>query len=621
MRSTNLGLQDSLVTVYGDTTKTFITDKVKQKVIDGKTVLGPSLNQWFPVFDDVGLAPNAMYVTPNNRVFFVCAITGGLGRVVLYDFDPVNGTVSFVGSLILTFINSPATTHTIRGFCVNDGASPATVTNWQLFIATTGSITANGGVYMAGSNSVGVNKSDFTAVPATLPTATVADAKQVYKLENSPFTLTQAVGMDLNKTNTKLYLMNGVSATYQVAIFSYTSATGIPAANGIITTLTDGLTANLPAVTGTLLLTNCLSVMTPTASPNPVGLLGSKCLSFMTSSNSYMGLISDLSIGGTTWTSLTSANYINPLLFINPTPTTGRWVESIDRWVMNGGVGQMFIKAQVTNSIDHLFGGVDSQFLESGGYATHDTITFGGITTTQIGSGLDWVFVISTATSQRGAVGCQITSRAEYEDQYIITKVLDTKDPQYYQTIASIRVYPDKTLPLKLQYRTSGFASETVGWIDAPDNDLDGLITGSQVQFRILFYMLQQGSTNPAQIEMAFLNWKKLTDMSENWVASQEHSTREAEAPAYTAFRQVKAHSGGPVKLYFRAVKNSDGSVLVNANTVDHFADFSKSSNSGGTFTAMTGANDYANVANTTEIRYEWSMAIGDDVTCSLCED
>jgi len=592
MKSVKADLLLSTTGVYGDTTKTFITPMMNVKLIasTGKNALGPPLNVFLPVFDDFGLAAVSVHIG-NNRIFVFSAPVAGLMRCMLYDFNPLTGQANSVGSCILTVINSPATTHTVRAVKVDDGASSAVVTGWQVFVTTTGSVTANGGTYMAGSAAIGLAKTDFSGVPTTIPTATIADAKQVYKLENSPFTLTAGVALALRQTEKLLYMLNGVSATYQAYKVDYSLPTGVPGANGIITTLNvfggTGITGNLPALTGTLLLTNSGEAVVPTESYLPVALQNNPCFFFATTTQTYLGLLSELIAGGTTWPSLNPASNLMPFSppFINPTYVSASWSQDVEREVINIGSSNFIARRHMSGEFDMIFGNSHDRFLEAAGHASFsEGHLFGGITMTQVAAGLGWAAGVMTTVSQRGIVLTPIKTAQVYGLEYFITKVMDTTDGDTLAFLSVISQLANRTVRGRFQYRISGFAPETVGWTDVLDSgDLSALAAGEQIQIRGFSRGMSEYNQIPNQIEEIHVGYQPMSEMSDYWSVIFTHSTENS--PAKVTFIQKRLYPVAPGDLVARGYDLSNpANLLITKSLLLNAADFGYSVDDGVTF-------------------------------------
>lgn len=592
MKAVTADLLLSTTGVYGDTTKTFLTPMMVVKLIasTGKYAVGPALNVHLPVVDDFGVAAASVHIG-KNRIFVFGAPSAGLMRVMLYDFDPLNGIATAVGSLNMSVINSPATTHTLRAVKVDDGASSAVVTGWRIFAATTGSVTANGGLYMAGCAAAGIAKTQFTATPATIPTASAADSAQVYKLENSPFTLTAAVALAMDSASSLIYLINGVSATYQAYKADYSLPTGIPAANGIITTLNSfggtGVTGNLPALTGTLLLLNCGRMAVPTESYIPIALQNNKCFFFATSTQTYMGLLSELTAGGTGWASLTPTSNLMPFSppYINPTFTSAFWSEEVQREVCNIGSSNFLIRRRVAGEVDMFFGGAHDRFLESAGHVSFkEGQLFGGISITQLAAGLGWIAGVSATVSQRGVNLAPIKAAQMYGLEYFITKVMDTRDAQSLVFLGVLRQLSDKGVLGRYEYRTSGFGSQTVGWLAIPaSGGLSALAASEKIQVRGFARILSEFNQVTTQVEEVGITYMSRSEMSEYWTAFYTHS--DENSPAYIAFVQKQLYASTPADLVVRSHDLSvPANLLLTKSLSAHAGEFTYSTDAGVSF-------------------------------------
>lgn len=228
------GLLNDVVSVY-DQTKTTIQGRAFQKVLNTKDCLGPPLSNVIDVFTDTGgvIAPiGMMHLTSNGRLFVLSAIATGVGNIALYNFDFTGQTApQYVGRIIYNMPNTAATTHTIRAFKVDDTGT----TGWKIFIATTGSVAINGGLFMLNSMAL----ADFVpSGPATIPLASGSNQKAVYMLQGTSFMGTlnntqQSAGLLIDTASTKVYLHNGTAATHQYHVYDYS---GTP--NNVQTTVT-----------------------------------------------------------------------------------------------------------------------------------------------------------------------------------------------------------------------------------------------------------------------------------------------------------------------------------------------------------------------------------------------
>jgi len=238
MKTNYIGLQDSVTAVY-DKTKTSMIGKANQRTINSQQVIGAPLTKVIDVLTDTlgVVTPTYMFASPNGRLFVLGAITAGTGQVVLYNFDYSTGAHSYVGRIQYNMPNIAATTHTIRGFKVDDSNTSAI----KLYIATTGSVVINSGLFLINN----VALSDFVQVGfPTIGMGISSNVRAVYRLDNPAFQgalfdQTSIAGISFPYgsanagINTKIYVHNGVSATHQYHVYENAST---PSVNIVTTT-------------------------------------------------------------------------------------------------------------------------------------------------------------------------------------------------------------------------------------------------------------------------------------------------------------------------------------------------------------------------------------------------
>lgn len=224
MKVLQAGLQNNVVTSY-DKTKTYLAGRAFQKTLNSQLVVGPPLTNFIDFQTDLGFAPTLCQLTSNGRLFAVQAPAAtGIAVVGLYQFDLLGQSApTFVGKINVLLGVSAATTHTLRMLRVDDGASPAAVTGWKIFIGTTGSVLINGGLYLANS----IDMADFSIVSVpTIPLGITSNAKASYLLQDPANigvnnNLTQLLGGVMNRTGVLAYSHNGVVATHQYIKWDY----------------------------------------------------------------------------------------------------------------------------------------------------------------------------------------------------------------------------------------------------------------------------------------------------------------------------------------------------------------------------------------------------------------
>jgi len=256
MKNIDIDLLADVTGTY-DQTKTSLGGRAFQKtLLSGEDGLGPQLTRFIDVFSDTApttaVPVGPITVTTNGRMFIPTAISAGVGTIVMYTFNLTTGAYAHVGRILFNMPNTAATTHTIRGFKVDD-SNPS---NIRIFLATTGSVLINGGVFMIN----GLSATDFVPVGfPTIPMATGSNQKAVYFLQNPAaqgvsHVMTVAAGLSLDTANTKIYLHNGVAATHQFHTFDYSTSPDAPgqtftitiAAPGVVTATAHGYSNNDP---------------------------------------------------------------------------------------------------------------------------------------------------------------------------------------------------------------------------------------------------------------------------------------------------------------------------------------------------------------------------------------
>ena len=679
-------LLEDVVSVY-DQTKTTIQGRVKQHTVAGMDCLGPELTHFIDVFTDTAAFTSVtpigpMHLTTNGRLFICSAVTAGVMTVVLYNFNLTTGVHSYVGRINLTLPNVAATTHTLRAFKVMDTGT----TGWKLFVASTGSVLINGGVFMANS----VDLADFTPAGTTLAMATGSNQKAVYFLQNSAslgaaHTMTAAAGLVLDTNTTRIYLHNGVSATHQYRWFDYSGTPDVPgqtftvtvaspgvltanshgyAANdqvvlsttgalptglspatvyfvknptantfelaitsggtsintsgtqsgthtvrrafGITGSLTYDATGNLPALSGTLLLTNGENKHTPTSGLNS----GSPCVDFATSSQVYRGKLSELTSGATTWPSLESFNILSSTIS-TPTAIFSAFLETVQKWVYVTNTSKFVQKGDGNNTIDRVWGSLFNKYLEA---TTFDTVNFGLPAITGFENQAGWLLINSSSASVRGVVFMDFRSDSYFDYSYVVSPVF-TVNSATLKFLATVEALYESTGTLVFQYRTSGFGSISGGWIDLATAEDLSIGMGEEVQFKILFDIANEDASTPAQVIALMLGVQGTDDLSDYWVGSPANS--QEGPPTRFAFRLQYAYESGTVPELIVDIYDDTDTLVATKSTITNASDFQYSTNNGSTWNSL---GTIPNTALTTELRLNLSSMPGSIVRARIRE-
>lgn len=337
-------------------------------------------------------------------------------------------------------------------------------------------------------------------------------------------------------------------------------------------------TGNLPALTGTLLLTDTERKVTPVAAPlNGPTLNGNSCAFLCTSTNLYLGLLSELTAGTTTWPSLTTSNILGTTnQIVAPTASNAGWSDAYDSAIYLTNVNKFVMKKVQNNVIDRMFGSLNNKYYET---TTTDLVDIDLAVYTLFDNEGGWMFLGGSTAGQRVIVCTDIRSSEAADYSYIVSKVIDIPNSQI-QSLSIIRQYALNTGAVLVQYRTSGFGSISGGWIDLPEtNDLSSIATPSdQIQFKLLFQLLTSAVVSPAQINNAYLNVTSNSETSDYWEYSHDNSS--SSSPTRVAFRLKTAYATSVPTLYFRAYDLSN-TLLNNHNTSANPSYFEYSTNDG----------------------------------------
>lgn len=367
-------------------------------------------------------------------------------------------------------------------------------------------------------------------------------------------------------------------------------------------------TGNLPALTGTLIALDSEDYAVPQHTANAT----LPCAFLCTTTNLYLGQLSELTSGAVTWPSLVTSNILGTANQITaPTVAQATWSNVLDRAVYLTNTNILVMKQVVNNSIDKIFGRASNLYRET--FPASDTQGLGGLTFTSMDIEDGWLVLTPSTVGQRGNVLCDLRSDATFDYSYIVTKVLDTP-LAVFKFLASWRQLADSASALTLYYRTSGFGSISGGWTPiAFASDLSSIPTANQIQFKVAFNTLQLGASIHAQIEELFLGFESQIGISDNWEFSDDFSDNTS--PSRVTFRLKKAYASSVPQLFFRAYDLSDVN-LVTHNTIANAANFEYSTDNGMSWLPL------GTIPNTvgTLVRYTFSSPPGVDIRPGLKE-
>lgn len=435
---------------------------------------------------------------------------------------------------------------------------------------------------------------------------------------NDPIFLTNLVGGAGLTNNTQYFVRNPTANDFQLSTTSGGTVINITTngtadfcrAFGTTGSAWVHKTGNLPALAGTLVISDSEDYAVPGHTTNA----GQPCIFFCTSTNLYLGRISELTSGATAWPSLVTSNILGaPNQIVTPALSIATWSNVLDRAVYLTQSNILIMKQVVNNQIDKIFGGSNNKFREG---FTSEVVELGLISAIALDIEDGWCILtsLSTTTGQRGTILTDLRSDELFDHSYIVTPVLSTPDAQY-KFLASTDKLFEFTGGLRVQYRTSGFGSISGGWVDIPfAEDISGVSSGDQVQFKILFDTLGLDTCIPAQLTEFFLGYESLFAVSDNWEVSRDLSSNLT--PSRVAFRLKQAYGTSVPQLFFRAYDLSSN-LLTTANTVANAGNFEYSTDNGVSWLPL------GTIPNTvgTLIRFTFTTPPGVDIRPSLLEE
>lgn len=412
----------------------------------------------------------------------------------------------------------------------------------------------------------------------------------------------------VNSVASTSYQLSATSGGAAVNFTTDISAADIGRAFGITGSNFVHKTGNLTAVSGTLLNNDSEDL----ATPGHTALSGLPCVFFATSTGLYLGPVSELTSGATSWPSLQTVNLLGTAnQIVAPTAINAAWSDILDSAVYVTNVNIFVMKKFLNNSITSIFGGGNNEYNE--GVVNNEAVEFQfvGVSGFDLASG--WIGVVGTTVGQRGIFLCDVLSNYQYEGCYLISKVMDTPSAVYTFITTTDKLFA-YTGSLVAYYRTSGFSSDTGGWVEIPfAEELSSIAAGSQVQIKLEWDTLGLDTSIHAQLTEIYLAYSSLNEISENW--EFQFDDTESSTPTRVAFRLKKAYLTSVPSLTFRAYSLTD-TLIAEHSTSANPGFFEYSTDSGQTW------NSLGTIPNTvgTLLRYEFSSQPGQDIRPSLRE-
>jgi len=516
--------------------------------------------------------------------------------------------------------NGTAAAPVIYGWDTSLSASPAvsgTVTNG---IACQTTLFA--GTSPAAFFSMGASQNGYST---TTPTAAAFEA--VILQNGSTAIPTNFTATPANSTQT-LYYMRDLQLVGGVWYFNLsTTAVGAavtPATNSATFTMMrgNGITVShsylktgtlSPAATGTILQAHSFGCVVPTNVPASAALNGTDCLFFASNSNLYLVKTSDITDGGTTWSSRSEVNILGGVTDVQitaPTAAFARYSSYLDKWVYVTNTSKFIMKPQQNNKIDKVFGALSNLTYEAMNY-TAVPLGMAAIVTINIGAG--WLFITGSTTGQRGVVACDLYSDDSFGNSYIISKVMQVPAGSKLRFFTTDEQSPDFTGDATIYVRSAStssdpiFSSATGGWTQyTPYQDEAPASIGPFFQVKIGSAIIHDNNTSPPQLHDFIVCYDEPGEINKNFTWCQERTSKSADSPMIVSIRQTSALVATPTKFLLVGYDDA-GNAAVTIDSSIAPSQFSLSSNNGTSYTAFTNMaafmSSFNSSAGTTEIK------------------
>jgi hypothetical protein len=165
---------------------------------------------------------------------------------------------------------------------------------------------------------------------------------------------------------------------------------------------------------------------------------------------------------------------------------------------------------------------------------------------------------------------------------------------------------------VKVEYRTSGFASISGGWLELDADQELSIPVADRIQFKLSFKTFSFDRTSHVQISDIFIGYEAQEDLSDNWEYSYDDSS--SGSPTRIGFRLKQTYATSvPSTLKFQAADLS-GLILVSQTITSNPINFQYSTDGGTTWLAL------GTIPNTvgTLVRYTFTSPPGVDIRPSL---
>jgi hypothetical protein len=391
-------------------------------------------------------------------------------------------------------------------------------------------------------------------------------------------------------------------------------------AGGVSTNAFVFKTGSLPALAGTLLTTNSFQYALPTTVAANPALNGQSCLAVSTGTTVYLGKLSELSAGVTSWPSQVGVTLVGGISFIAPTATLTAYSSTIDKWIYVTNTSTFVVIPHQAATITGVFGGLTTTWLEG---QNPPTVQFGAFALGDLNATGGWLFIVSTTAGQRGVIFMNIGSDTQFGTAAVISPVLSLPSGSIFKYIDTLEQLFDSTDSMTFSIRSAAtstdasFNSATGGWTTIHTaQDLSATAIGPFFQLQAQFDIITLDTNTPAQLNDFVYTVVPPNEVSDSWEGGGPNTTQSGSTPAYTSFRLTTAYTSIVPTMFFRAY-DDNGNLVASANTASNPTFFQYTTNNGTSWNAL---GTIPNTVLTTEVRYLWATPPGVTVTCSFRE-
>ena len=348
------------------------------------------------------------------------------------------------------------------------------------------------------------------------------------------------------------------------------------------------------ALTGTILQAHSFGAAVPVSVPASAALNNADCLFISTSTNLYMGKVSDLVDGSVSFASLTGVNALGTTTdIVTPTIAFARYDGTIDRWVYVTNTSKFIMKPHQNNMISKIFGSPNIDYFEAQNPVSVQN-GLAAIVSLNVVAG--WAFITGSTTGQRGVVACDLRADDYFGFSYIISKVMKVPAGSLLRFFTTDEAYSLFTGDAIFYVRSGATATDpifttdlTSGWTQfQPYQDQGAVAIGPYFQVKIGSQILQDNSScSPPQIGDVVVVYDSPGSIDDHWAWVGERTTQSGVSPMKVSTRLMYAHETTPSKFKLIGYDDSGNVVQTIDSSITPSA-FAQSANNGTSYTTFT---------------------------------